>query len=183
MAENIDVSAQGLLPALRNFFGLSQLQAARLLGVTQQVVAAVEAGQQSLPHAAADRLQHLRPLLLAPAPLPAPDPAPVQARQTRCLAQVRRLSFHLQYELPERGLPAQRRVAAAAALPAALALGPPLPPLTHDTQQAQLSLLHNAAVAELERNGPAREILLRARLAGLLAEAAVLAAALPPPGE
>jgi hypothetical protein len=107
----------------------------------------------------------------------------LQARQTRCLHQARRLRFRLQYELPERGWPAQRLVAAAQALPAALAQGPALPALALDTQQAQLTLLHNAAEAELERNGPTSEILLRARLAGLLAEADVLAAALLPPGE
>jgi transcriptional regulator with XRE-family HTH domain len=183
MTENIDVSAKGLLAALREFFGLSQLQAARLLGVRQQQVGTAEAGLRSLPHAATDRLKLLRSLLTNPAPLPGPDPAPLQARQTRCLHQARRLRFRLQYELPERGWPAQRLVAAAQALPAALAQGPALPALALDTQQAQLTLLHNAAEAELERNGPTSEILLRARLAGLLAEADVLAAALLPPGE
>jgi transcriptional regulator with XRE-family HTH domain len=165
MTENIDVSAKGLLAALREFFGLSQLQAARLLGVRQQQVGTAEAGLRSLPHAATDRLKLLRSLLTNPAPLPGPDPAPLQARQTRCLHQAPRL------------------VAAAQALPAALAQGPALPALALDTQQAQLTLLHNAAEAELERNGPTSEILLRARLAGLLAEADVLAAALLPPGE
>jgi DNA-binding XRE family transcriptional regulator len=45
MAEIVDVSALGLLVALRKFFGISQAQLARLLGVSQQPVAHAETGR------------------------------------------------------------------------------------------------------------------------------------------
>jgi transcriptional regulator with XRE-family HTH domain len=172
-----------LLASLRAHFGMSQLEMGRLLGVSQVQVARVEGGSRRLPEAACDRLWALRALLQAPElPAAAPDPGPLRSRQTYCFHQAQRLRYDLQYALPERARAARRRLATAETLPAALAAAPALPAPAYDTQQAQLTLLRNAAVAELEeRSGPTPELLLRARLAGWQAEADFLARALGEP--
>ncbi|WP_310394082.1 helix-turn-helix transcriptional regulator [Hymenobacter sp.] len=179
-------AGEGLSAAVRRHFGFSQLELARLLGVSQVQVAQAETGPRPLPADARARLRALSGLL-APAPTgPAPpdDPAPLVKRRAACLDQARRLRHRLRHELPARAQPARHRLAAASALPAALAAALPLPPRAQDTQQAQLVLLHNAARTELTtRSGPTAEALLRARLAGLLAEANALAQALGEPAD
>ena len=182
----------GRLSAVRARFGLSQQALATLLGTTQQRLHAAEAGTRDLPYRADLRLRPLLPLL---APEPAPgatnadadahalaDPAPALARQRACQAAATRLRYQLAHLLPARAAPARARLAAATALPAALATADatePLPLHRQAAQTAQWALLLTLAELELaQRSGPGPALLLRARLAGLLAEAEVLAQAL-----
>ena len=182
----------GRLTAVRAHFGLSQQALATLLGTTQQRLHAAEAGTRDLPYRADLRLRPLLPLL-APEPVPsitradaAPaalaDPAPALARQRACQAAATRLRYQLAHLLPARAAPARARLAAATTLPAALAAAnatEPLPPHRQAAQAAQWALLLTLAELELaQRSGPGPALLLRARLAGLLAEAEVLAQAL-----
>ncbi|GAA3949888.1 antitoxin Xre-like helix-turn-helix domain-containing protein [Hymenobacter algoricola] len=177
---------------VRAYWGLTQGELGRLLGVSQAQLANDVAGTRPLPPDASYRLRMLGRLLPEPgAPEPAPPPpdrAPLEARLIICLDQARRLRFRLSHELPARARPAIHRLAHAASLPAALAAtetDAPLPPRKLEDRQAELTLLHNAALTELEdRSGPGPVALLRARLAGLLAEAGALTKALaaPPPG-
>ncbi|WP_400192560.1 hypothetical protein [Hymenobacter sp. B81] len=177
-----DAAARGLAPAIRAYWGLSQAELGRLLGLCQQHVAQAETDARPLPPDAYYRLRTLARLLPAPgAPEPAPpalDPAPLLARRAACLDQARRLRYRLGHELPGRAAPATRLLAQAAELPAALAAteaDAPLPERRRADQQIELRLLHNAALTELEtRSGPGPVALLRARLAGLEAEAAAL---------
>jgi transcriptional regulator with XRE-family HTH domain len=169
-----------LLSTVRAYFGLAQVELARLLGVDQPQLAKAEAGTRELPAAAHYRLRGLTPLLQAPEPTPPPpDAAALQARRAACLAQARRLQLRLDEELPARAAPALRRLAAAETLPAALLARQPDAPLTERQlreQQWQLQQLPVQARHELaERSGPTPTALLRARLAGLRAEAAALA--------
>ena len=179
----------GRLSAVRARFGLSQQALATLLGTTQQRLHAAEAGTRDLPYRADLRLRPLLPLLARlPAPEPADtpialaDPAPALARQRACQAAATRLRYQLAHLLPARAAPARARLAAATALPAALAAAnatEPLPPHRQAAQTAQWALLLTLAELELaQRSGPGPALLLRARLAGLLAEAEVLAQAL-----
>ncbi|RTQ46521.1 hypothetical protein EJV47_21450 [Hymenobacter gummosus] len=169
----------GLTAAVRTYFGLLQADLARLLGVSQAQVARDEADTKPLPAAALYRLRGLRPLLQASEPTPPPpDAAALQARRAACLEQARRLQWRLTHELPQRAAPALRRLAAADALPAALAARLPDAPLTERQlreQQWQLEQLPVQARHELaERSGPTPTALPRARVAGLLAEAQAL---------
>lgn len=172
-----------LLGRVRHHFGLGQAELARLLGIQQAQVARAETSHQPLPTDAFYRLRMLGRVLPppdAPEPPPPPlDPAPLQARHFICLDQARRLRYRLTHELPARARPAQNRLAAAAAIPAALAAAAadaPLPPRKLEDRLIELALLHNAALNELEdRSGPVPVALLQARRAGLLAEAAALA--------
>ena len=180
----------GRLTAVQAHFGLSQQALATLLGTTQQRLHAAEAGTRDLPYGADLRLRPLLRLLtrlLAPAPAPdtpaaLADLAPALARQRACQAAATRLRYQLAHLLPARAAPARARLAAAMALPAALATADatePLPPHRQAAQTAQWALLLTLAELELaQRSGPGPALLLRARLAGLLAEAEVLAQAL-----
>ena len=184
----------GRLSAVRARFGLSQQALATLLGTTQQRLHAAEAGTRDLPYRADLRLRPLLPLL-APEPAPGatnadadahaladPAPAPALARPRAWQAAATRLRYQLAHLLPARAAPARARLAAATALPAALATADatePLPPHRQAAQTAQWALLLTLAELELaQRSGPGPALLLRARLAGLLAEAEVLAQAL-----
>jgi len=190
----------GRLTAVRARFGLSQQALAILLGTPQQRLHAAEAGTRDLPYPADLRLRTLLPLL-RPLPAPAPDEAdpaadfapdsppadpadatPAAIRQRACLAAAARLRYQLAHQLPARAAWAYARLAAASALPAALATAEadaPLPPPRQAAQAAQWALLLTQAEQELaQRSGPAPCLLLRARLAGLLAEAEVLTQAL-----
>jgi len=187
----------GRLAAVRAHFDLNQQVLAILLGTTQQRLHAAEAGTRALPYPADLRLRTLLPLLPAPAPDgaeeaadPVPDLPPAAladatlagARYRACLAAAVRLRYQLAHQLPARAAWARARLAAATALPAALATAEadaPLPPPRRAAQAAQWALLLTQAEQELaQRSGPAPCRLLRARLAGLLAEAEVLAQAL-----
>ena len=180
----------GRLTAVRAHFGLSQQALAALLGTTQQRLHAAETGARDLPYGADLRLRPLLPLL---APEPAPGttradaasialPDPALARQRACQAAATRLRYQLAHLLPARAAPARARLAAATALPAALATADatePLRPHQQAAQTVQWALLLTLAELELaQHSGPGPALLLRARLAGLLAEAEVLAQAL-----
>ncbi|TLM94266.1 hypothetical protein FDY95_09670 [Hymenobacter jeollabukensis] len=139
-----------------------------------------------LPAEAHFRLRKLAPLLTAPT-IPVPlAAAPLRRRLAFCQLQVQNIEFRLQYELPERAAVAMHRVAAET-LPAALAAAEadaPMPPRRREDQQLTWDRLRNAALNELEdRSGPAPLALLRARLAGLRAEAEALTQALDAAGE
>jgi len=175
------------LTATRAHFGLSQREAARLLGTTQTRVNHAETGRRQLPYAADVRLRALRTLAeTAPAGPPPPAPAEagglpqVAARLAACRYAAARLAHRLAVALPARAAPARQRLAAAAALPAAPAppdATDPPPPARLGAQRAQWALLLSQAEQELlGRSGQAPALLLQARLAGLRAEAAVLAA-------
>lgn len=173
----------GLLGAVRQYFGLSQADAAGLLGVPQPRVAAAEAGTRPFPSAAARRLRALAPLLDAPpGPLPPSDWEAVHQRLARCKAQAAGLAVALAHELPARAAAAAARLHAADALPAALAATEAAAPLTPAQRQGQtgqlLQLLGGAAAEWHAHSGPAPAALQAARHAGLLAEAAALAQAL-----
>ncbi|MBO2009357.1 helix-turn-helix domain-containing protein [Hymenobacter negativus] len=171
----------GLLAEMRAYFGLSQADMARLLGLLQVQVAQAETGVRLLPAHAIPRLQAIRAASQAPpTSLPPPDLQPLRHRLLQCQAQALRGQLRLTYDLPARAAAARARLGAAQALPATLATveaeEPPLPPRTREDQQVQLTRLLNGARAEWdERSGPVPTALLRARLAGLRAEADVLA--------
>ncbi|GAA4036056.1 hypothetical protein GCM10022409_21220 [Hymenobacter glaciei] len=177
------------LIATRAHFGLSQREAACLLGTTQAHVNHAEVGRRPLPYAASLRLRALHALTLAsPAGPPAPaleeadDLGLAIGRLADCRYAVARLAYRLGQVLPARAAPARQRLAAATAAPATLAPADatdPLPPQRLGAQQAQWALLLSQARQELlGTSGRAPTLLAQARLAGLRAEAAVLAAAL-----
>ena len=184
MARSVSVSASGgLLSELRATFGLAQAQAGRLLGATQPQLSAAETGRLLLPASASPRLRALQAARQAvPAPLPPPDLAPLRDRRAQCLAQAERLAVRLAHELPARAAVVRARLGAATALPAALAAveaDEPLPPRAREDQLGELTqLLNNARTEWEEGSGPTPTALLRARQAGLLAEAAALEAEL-----
>ncbi|MGY3087025.1 transcriptional regulator with XRE-family HTH domain [Hymenobacter sp. UYAg731] len=177
------------LTTTRAHFGLSQREAAHLLGTTQTRINHAETGRRPLPYAAGQRLRALHALVRA-APAGPPAPGPDEAddlglaigRLADCRYAAARLAYRLAQVLPARAAPARQRLAAAVAVPAALALAPgadPLPPQRLGAQQAQWALLLSQARQELlGTSGRAATLLAQARLAGLRAEAAVLAAAL-----
>jgi DNA-binding XRE family transcriptional regulator len=176
------------LTATRAYFGLSQREAAHLLGTTQTSINYAEMGRFPLAYLPALRLRALHALVLA-APVGPPPPAPEEAddlglalsRLADCRYAAARLDYRLA-GLPARAAPARQRLAAAATVPAALAPADatdPLPASHLGTQRAQWALLLSQARQELlGTSGRAPTLLAQARLAGLQAEAAVLAAAL-----
>ncbi|GAA4048350.1 hypothetical protein GCM10022409_38470 [Hymenobacter glaciei] len=175
------------LTTTRAHFGLSQREAAHLLGTTQTRINHAEIGRRPLPYAADQRLRALHALVLAaPAGPPAPTPdeaddlGPAIGRLADCRYAAARLAHRLAQVLPARAAPARQRLGAATAVPAALApAADPLPPQRLGAQQAQWALLLSQARQELlGTSGRAPTLLAQARLAGLRAEAAVLAAAL-----
>ena len=183
MIRRLTAAAGSLLAEVRMYFGLSQAELAALLGLRRPQVAQAEAGTRTLSSAGWPRLRALQAAQLAPAAaLPIPDLSPLHQRRAQCQAQAQQMQLRLTYELPARAAAARARLGAVAALPAALASAEatdPLPPRTREDQFAQLTLLLNGARAEWdERSGPAPAALLRARHAGLLAEAEALAVAL-----
>ena len=116
----------GLSARIRHYFGWSQQELGRLLGVSQVQVAQAGTGNWLLPNDAAERLRKLAPLLDQPvSPPPLPDRGPLQARHAAILDQARRLRFRLQYAVPDRALPAHHRLAATDTLLAALAVARP----------------------------------------------------------
>ena len=177
------------LTATRAHFGLRQREAAHLLGTTQAHVNHAETGRRLLPYAADLRLRALHALAQAASTGP-PPPAPEEAddlglaigRLADCRYAADRLAHRLGQVLPARAAPARHRLAASAAVPAALApldATDPLPPNRLGAQHAQWALLLSQAQQELlGTSGRAPTLLAEARLAGLRAEAAVLAAAL-----
>ena len=174
---------KGLTEAVRHYFGLTQVELARLLGCAQATVARYEAGTRPLPDGAGERLWALYRLVAAsPAPPPAPDPAPLRARLAQCRYQLARLTHPVATAPPESAPVAARRLAAAEAVPAALAAASefyPLPAPYLAAQQTQWAIsLNEAEIALFPSPRLVADTLRGARLAGLRAEAAYLAAAL-----
>jgi transcriptional regulator with XRE-family HTH domain len=180
MIRQLPSATGSLLADMRQYFGLSQSEMAYLLGLKRSHVSQIEAGSRTLPVQA---IPHLRALQVAsqapPAPLPLPDVQPLHYRLLQCRAQADRMQLRLTYELPPRAAAASARLKAVDALPEALATAnaeEPLPPRTREDQLGQLILMRNHARDEWdERSGPMPAALLRARLAGLKAEAEALA--------
>lgn len=180
MIRRLPTTAGSLLAEIRAHFGLSQPEMAYLLGVQRTLVAQAESGVRLLVAHARLRLRALQAASQAPpTPLPPPEGEPLRLRLLQCQAQAARLQFRLTHELPARAAAARARLSAAGALPAALAAveaEEPLPPRTREDQLVQLTRLLNGARTEWdERSGPVPTALLRAHLAGLRAEAEVLA--------
>ena len=177
------------LTTTRAHFGLSQREVAHLLGTTQAHINHAEAGRRPLPYPADLRLRALRDLALA-APAGPPPPAPEEAddlglaigRLADCRYAAARLTYQLTHLLPVRAAAVRQRLAVGAAVPVALAQPPGTDPLSDrhlGAQRTQWALLLSKAQQELLNiSGEARTLMGQARLAGLRAEAAVLAAAL-----
>ncbi len=176
------------LAAVRTHFGLSQREAAHLLGTTQTCINFAETGRAALPYSAALRLRALHALAVA-APAGPPPPAPEEADDLGLalgrLADCRYAAAQLAHRLAgllARAAPARQCLAASTTVPDALALieaTDPLPAPQRGAQFAQWDLLLSQARQELlGQSGRAPTLLAQARLAGLHAEIAVLAAAL-----
>lgn len=166
------------LVRVRAHFGLSQAQLGRLLGVSQSQIGQEEANLRPMPSDAYFRLRKLLPLLTAPPAAPPLDPAPLQLRLAFCRTKALNLEYQLRYELADRAAVAANCLTAAETLPAALAATQQEAPLTarqlRDQQWQLENLLMKARHELAERSGPTPTALLRARLAGLRAEAEAL---------
>ena len=183
--------------ALRTYFGLTQPELARYLGIERTLLAHAEADRRALPLDAAWRLLPLLHLLPpegsdAAGP-PPPDPAETTAatldqlqwRLKECRYLATRLAHVLERQLPKLHAARHRR-----ALPTLLAALPPQAPLpglasadgfTPDPRWPEK--MAAGAAADLARFGQQARALLEARRAGLLAEIAALETALGlPPG-
>jgi transcriptional regulator with XRE-family HTH domain len=183
MARIVSVSGTGLLAEIRACLGVSLADMGRLLGLAASYVGLVETGHRPLPPAGWTRLRALEAALRAsPTALPVPDLQPLWRRHAQCQAQALQLGLQLNYYLPAQAAVARTRLQAAGALPAALTAADAeeaLSPSRREDQQGQLTMLINAAHNAWEDScGPVPVALLRARLAGLQAEAAALAQAL-----
>ncbi len=163
-----------LLLTVRTHFGWTQQAMAECLGVHRVRVAQAENGLRLLPLAALPRLALLATCLFPPvAPLgtaaPPPDPAALRRRQRQC----RHLADGLGRQvagLEVRAAQARARLAALPTLAAAPAVAAPAPVAGPAWLRAQ----RLEAEGVLEAAGPTAQALLRARQAGLLAEAAAL---------
>ena len=186
--------------AVRQYFGLSQLELASWLGVSKMDVGHLEAGRRNLSPATAEALAPLLRHLPPPAPaklqlasatntppqaLAPPEAAPLLARLDYCQHHARRLRREL------RPLLAQAAVAArwAAALPTLRAALPPDPGPTAEPDGAtdwpawHTWFRHrwlDRRPTTLPPALSARYHLLRLQAEALEAEAAGLAALLPP---
>ncbi len=173
---------------VRAWFSLTQAELALYLGISPTLVRDLETGRRALSSAVLSALSPLaRHLPADDAPLPATAatlpaaPAPnayeIDFRRRTCLAQAARLALELD------GLAQQARAAQrwAQALPALLAATPAAAPNDDDPAAAatrelwRVGWLHRRA-RPLPPEAATRAALLRARIAGLRAEAAVLAA-------
>jgi len=166
---------------VREYFGLDQQTLAAGLGVGREQLANMEAGRRS-PRAATT--QRLLPLLhalpTAPAPpadpaagLAPPTPAPLLARLDYCQHHAARL----RRELAKLEATLERARRWQQALPALLAQEAPDAPATRWLLRRQ-----EQAAADLDAETSAHYHLLRLRAEALEAEAAALAALLPPAG-
>ena len=159
-----------LLPRLRAFFSLSLTDLGYCLGLSKTMVSQVERGVRplplpaSLPQAALTLAYHNTPTEPDPEAL---DRAALQKHQRACRHRAEQLTYELSL-LPERATWARRRLAALPVLTAALAPAGAAPP-------AWLAGFTADARAELLRSGSTAQARLRARIAGLLAEAAATA--------
>ncbi|PJJ58861.1 helix-turn-helix transcriptional regulator [Hymenobacter chitinivorans] len=169
------------LAVIRAGLGLTQAQLAGALGVSRHLVTKIEAGQRVLPAAAGIILAWLTQALPPPGP-PAPLPAlsaeqatPLHTRAAAVAHETQQLLRRL-----ERGQARARR--ALSWLRAAPALLATLPPAEAERHQCWVEATTAEAEQALEGEGsPVLHRLLEARLAGLRAEAAVLAGYLKEP--
>jgi|GEM_PF-1924755 len=167
---------QGLLPRLRAWFGLSQPGLGRCLGLSPTMISQVERGVRGLPLSAA---LPQAALTLARQQVPEhptaelPDAKELLKQQRACLHHADNAAFALT-RLPERAAWARRRLAALPILRATL---------TPAGTPPWLAAFEDEARAELARSGSTAQARLRARHAGLLAEAAELAQLLAGDGD
>lgn len=183
-----------LAAAVRLHFGLTQVELARFLGVSRQLITAVEAGRKTLGSIARHRLWVLARLLPPPdgqgPPAPAftaddgaLDPAPLLARLRRCRFYLAKITYELGL-LQRPGQQHARRRWAVGVLQAAWAPGAPPPhtyPLATPDPLADarwLTRLAGDVAAAPPPLPPAERALRLARLRGLEAEVAALEAAL-----
>lgn len=159
-----------LLARLRAWFGLSQTDLGYCFGLQREVISQVERGLRplplpaSLPQAALTLAYHNTPAEPAPEAL---DRAALHKQQRACRHRAGQLTYELSL-LPERAAWARRRLAALPVLTAALA-----PAGTEAPKW--LAYFAADARAELLRSGSTAQARLRARIAGLEAEAAAIA--------
>jgi len=159
-----------LLPRLRSWFGLSQVEMANYLGLSKAMLWQVERGIRglplpaSLPQAALTLAYHST---TAEPTAEALDTTALHKQQRACQLRADALAYELE-GLPTRAVWARRRLAALPVLTAALAPAGGASP-------AWLASFAANARAELVRSGSSAQARLRARIAGLRAEAASIA--------
>lgn len=159
-----------LLPRLRAHFNLSQEELGHYLGLSRTMTSQVERGIRPLPlpaafpQAALTLAYHNTPAEPAPEAL---DRAALHKQQRASQLRAEQLSHELS-QLPARAAWARRRLAALPVLTAALAPAGTAPP-------AWLADFEAGAHAELLRSGSTAQARLRARIAGLRAEAVAAA--------
>ncbi|MGI4870920.1 MAG: helix-turn-helix domain-containing protein [Janthinobacterium lividum] len=115
------------LARLRQHYGLRQAELAALLGLSGAQLSRLEAGQQGITRAVAERLAPFLAALeaaeAAPPPIAPPpgafDPAPLERRRAACLHEAHNLRWRLR-ELPEQAAVAARWAQALPGLRAAL---------------------------------------------------------------
>jgi transcriptional regulator with XRE-family HTH domain len=165
-----------LLPRLRAFFGLSQTDLGRCLGLSRSMISQVEVGTRGLPlKAALPQVALTLALHTTPAepPAEAADVARLQRRQQKCLLRANELAYELG-ALPARATWARRRLAALPRLTAALVpAGEPLP--------VWLAFFAAEARHELASSGSTAQALLQLRQAAFAYEAEQIRQLLPIP--
>jgi DNA-binding XRE family transcriptional regulator len=163
-------TSTALLTRLRVWFGLSQTDLGYCFGLQREVISQVERGLRplplpaSLPQTALTLAYHNTPTEPAPEAL---DRVALQKQLRTCRHRAGQLTYELSL-LPERVLWARRRLAALPVLTAAL-----VPAGTEAPKW--LAYFAADARAELLRSGSTAQARLRARIAGLEAEAAAIA--------
>ena len=162
-----------LLTAVRMHFGWSQQTLAEALGGTRSRLAHAEASTRLLPLAALPRLALLvscLPVAATPAaPAPPPDAPALRHRRAQCQHLAAGVGRQVAV-LEARAAQARARLAALPTLAAAPVVAAPAPvagPAWYRVQALE-------AEATLADAGPTAQAVLRARQAGLLAEAAAL---------
>jgi transcriptional regulator with XRE-family HTH domain len=121
--------SDSLLTRVRHYFGISQEELARYLGVSGSLLSLLESGQRAFSPEVAEQVAVLEQQLLpantplAPADLAAPDPASLEARLDYCRHHTRRLRRALRPLEAQTAYATRWRVA----LPALRATLPPDP--------------------------------------------------------
>lgn len=161
-------ASDSLLPQLRAYYGLSQLELSELLGVSRALVALIETGQRKLPAAAAEFLQ---PLVAAMSAAPVPEAAPspdwtsLQAYQQQCKAQAATLRRELA-RMQQKAAQYQHRLQVLPTLQVSQ------PMANEGRAQAWVTQRLEEARQQWPRNGPGAQALLAVRIKGLEYEAA-----------
>ncbi|MCC2546085.1 helix-turn-helix domain-containing protein [Hymenobacter sp. BT175] len=175
MSKDQKAAYSGLLPRVRAWFGMSQADLGRYLGLSKSMVSQVERGVCALPLSKA-LPQAAFTLALQSAPAEpvaeALDAAALRRQQQLCEDRAGQVALEAG-RLAERAAWARRRLAALPTLTAVLApAGGSLPAwLTDFTEEAR---------TELVRSGSTAQALLQVRQAALLAEAAAISQLLNP---